>query len=86
MRLFNCVSSPVRGDLGFIAKSESCVKKLLSDNNLAAFYSVSCIGEDADVELPVQIRRLRETESPRVLRRLNTLRGLSHEEDEQVLA
>lgn len=49
------------GDLGFNAKSESCVKKLLSDNNLAAFYSVSCIGEDADVELPVQIRRLRET-------------------------
>ena len=26
------------------------------------------------------------TESPRVSRRLNTLRGLSHEEDEQVLA
>lgn len=50
-----------RGDLGFNAKSESCVKKLLSDNNLAAFYSVSCIGEDADVELPVQICRLRET-------------------------
>ena len=25
-------------------------------------------------------------ESPRVLRRLNTLRGLSHEENEQVLA
>ena len=25
-------------------------------------------------------------ESPRVLRRLNTLRGLSHEEDKQVLA
>ena len=25
-------------------------------------------------------------ESPRILRRLNTLRGLSHEEDEQVLA
>lgn len=26
------------------------------------------------------------SESPRFLRRLNTLRGLSHEEDEQVLA
>lgn len=54
-------SARTRGDLGFAAKSESCVKKLLSDNNLAAFYSVFCIGEDADVELPVQIRRLRET-------------------------
>ena len=48
----------VRGDLGFVVKSESCVKKLTSDNNLAAFYSVSRIGEDADVELPVQICRL----------------------------
>jgi hypothetical protein len=27
-----------------------------------------------------------EVESPRFLRRLNTLRGWSHEEDEQVLA
>jgi hypothetical protein len=44
MRLFNCVSSPVRRDLGFIAKSESCVKKLLSDNNLAAFIVSPALG------------------------------------------
>lgn len=51
----------MRGDLGFVAKPESGTKKMSSDNNLAAFYSVFWIGEDADVKLPVQIRWVRET-------------------------
>jgi hypothetical protein len=33
-----------------------------------------------------KVKAAAAAESPRLLRRLNTLRGLSHEEDEQVLA
>ena len=38
------------------------------------------------IQVLYSVRSERQLEPPRVLRRLNTLRGLSHEEDEQVLA